>query len=87
MLLLKITAASTEPPPPPGRRPSCPATTLAAATTPGKTAWQQVEELARCSIHLHATLDDQLTDVLNAGRKRRPKLAVLAGPRELIHGS
>lgn len=44
---------------------------------PGKTArQQQVEELARYSIYLDATLDDYLADVLNAGHKRRPKLAI-----------
>jgi len=72
--LPKTTAAPTEPPPPavPPATPMSPPTTL-----PGKTArQQQVEELARYSIYLDATLDDYLTDVLNAGRKRRPKLAV-----------
>lgn len=61
--------------------PALPAATTAApppvATTPAKAAaQQQAEELARYSIYLDTTLDDYLTEVLNAGRKRRPKLAV-----------
>lgn len=78
--LPKTTAAPTEPPPPaatttPHMTP--PATSASAAPTPGRAArQQQAEELARYSIYLDATLDDYLTDVLNAGRKRRPKLAV-----------
>lgn len=50
----------------------------AAPSEPAKAAGERPgdDDLARYSVYLDATLDDYLTDVLNAGRKRRPKLAV-----------
>lgn len=67
------TAPTELPPAIPTAAPAAPS----ALPAPAKAAaQQQSEELARYSIYLDTTLDDYLTDVLNAGRKRRPKIAV-----------